>query len=133
VICVDLQRTMLGALLRRARRANLDDRIETRLCGPDSLGVSDLAGQIDFALAFAVVHEVADPIRLFAEIHTVLKPGGRVLVAEPKGRVTEPSFQESIATAEEKGFHPVASPHILRSYAVVLERSKDANQALHGD
>ena len=127
VICVDLQRKMLSALLRRARRANLDDRIETRLCGPDSLGVSDLAGQIDFALAFAVVHEVADPIRLFAEIHAVLKPAGRVLVAEPKGWVRGSSFQKSLATAEEQGFGPAACPHIPRSRAVVLEKTRNAD------
>jgi len=133
VVCLDLQQKMLDVLQRRARRAHLAGRVETRLCGSDSLGVPDLAGQIDFALAFGVVHEVVDPVRLFSEIHSVLKPGGRVLVAEPKGRVTERSFQESLATAGGNGFHSVAVPNISRSYAVVLERNKDTNKPIHGD
>jgi len=130
VICVDLQQEMLDAFLRRARRRNLDDRIETRLCGSDSLGITDFAGQIDFALAFGVVHEVPDSSRLFSELHAVLKPGSRVLVAEPKGRVPTSSFQKSIATAEACGFDVVDSPKISRSHAAILERNRDTNQAL---
>ena len=126
VISVDLQQEMLDALRRRARRANLDDRIEPRLCTLESLAVDDLAGRIDFAVVFAVVHEVGDSSRLFAQIRAALKPAGRVLFAEPKGHVTEPAFRKSIAAAEAQGFRSVGSPHILRSHAVVLEKSKDA-------
>jgi SAM-dependent methyltransferase len=126
VICVDLQQKMLDALQRRARRANLDGRLEPRLCGPDSLGVADLAGQVDFAMLFAVVHEVGDPSRLFAQIHAALKPAGRVLFAEPKGHVTEPAFRKSIATAEAAGFRSVNFPRISGSHAVVLEKSPGA-------
>ena len=122
VICVDLQQGMLDALLRRARRANLAERIEPRLCTLESLGVDSLAGRIDFALAFAMVHEVGDPGRLFAEIRAALKPAGRVLFAEPKGHVKEPAFLKSIATAEAEGLRPVGSPRISRSHAVLLER-----------
>ena len=123
VICIDLQQKMLDALVRRARRAGVAGRIEPRLCGPDSLGVSDLGGRIDFALAFAVVHEVVDSACLFSDIHAVLKPESRVLVAEPRGCVSESSFAKSIATAETRGFDVVESPRISRSHAAILERN----------
>jgi len=123
VISVDLQEKMLRVLMRRARRAGLADRIETRVCGAESLGVADLAGQIDFVLAFAVVHEVGDTSRLFSEIRGVLKPGGRVLFAEPKSHVSERGFEESVSAARRSGLGKVDSLKIARSYAALLEAS----------
>ncbi|MFH1219526.1 MAG: class I SAM-dependent methyltransferase [Candidatus Eisenbacteria bacterium] len=123
VVCVDLQEKMLRALVRRARRAGLADRIETRVCGAETLGVADLAGQTDFVLAFAVVHEVGDRARLFSEIRGVLKVGGRVLFAEPKTHVSGRGFEESLSAAERSGLRQVDSPKIARSYAVLLEAS----------
>ena len=122
VVCVDLQQKMLDVLVKRARRAGLDGRIEARRCGPHSLEVSNLAGRIDFALAFAVVHEVPDAARFFAEVSTVLKPGGRLLVAEPKGEVGQESFAESVAAAEASGFAAADAPKIMRSHARLLEK-----------
>ena len=58
VVCVDLQERMIRSLRKRAARAGLADRIEMRVCSKQSLGTGDLAGAVDFALAFAVVHEV---------------------------------------------------------------------------
>ena len=133
VICVDLQQKMLDVLARRAARAGLTDRIETRLCGPASLGVADLAARIDFVLAFSVVHEAADPLRLFTEVRSVLKPGAHVLVAEPTGRVTEQSFRQSISAAEAHGLSPVACPRIPRSCAVVLQATSGAHDAVQPD
>jgi len=46
----------------------LDYRVELRRCSEASLEVHDLNGTIDFALAFAVVHEVPDPDFLLDEI-----------------------------------------------------------------
>jgi len=124
VICVDLQQKMLDGLRRRARRKKLAERIETRLCATHSLGIADLSGLVDFALAFAVVHEVGDTARLFEQIHAVLKPGSRALVAEPRGRVSDSSFGQSVATAESQGFAVVGTPRIARSHAALLERGR---------
>lgn len=120
VIAVDVQEKMLLALVRRARRAGLADRIETRTCGPDDLGIADLQGKIDFALAFAVVHEVGDAARFFEQVHAALKPRGRLLFAEPKGHVSEAAFRESLAAAERSGLHRVDSLKIARSRAAIL-------------
>lgn len=123
VICVDVQEKMLSALRRRARRANLADRIEARLCDADSLRVADLARTIDFVLAFAVVHEVGNASRFFGEVQRVLTPRGRVLFAEPRGHVSERDFQESLAVAKHHGLQPTDSLKIARSHAAILERA----------
>jgi ubiquinone/menaquinone biosynthesis C-methylase UbiE len=123
VVCVDIQQKMLDALLRRARRAGLADRIETRLCDAESLRLADLGPSIEFALAFAVVHEVGDATRFFRELSDVLTPRGRVLFAEPRGHVTARAFEGSLAGAEQSGLRRVGSLKIARSRAALLERT----------
>ena len=49
VICVDLQEKMLSSLRKRAHKAGLSARIETRRAGVDTLNLSDMAGCADFA------------------------------------------------------------------------------------
>ena len=122
VVAVDLQEKMLHRLAGRARRAGLLERIETRVCRPESLVLEDLAGRIDFALAFAMVHEVPDPPRLLAEIAAALRPGGRLLLAEPAGHVSAGAFAETLAWAQAAGFTVIEKPRIWRSRAVVLGR-----------
>ena len=60
VVAVDLQPEMLDGLRRRARRAGLLDRIDVRLAEPTRLGLKDLVGRVDVALALHVVHELAN-------------------------------------------------------------------------
>ncbi len=76
VIAVDLQEKMLVVLRRRAEQAGVADRIKTHKCQRDRLGID---AQADFALAFMMIHEVPDQRRLFSEIYTYLKPGGKLL------------------------------------------------------
>ena len=76
VVAVDLQERMLRALERRARRAGLSELIETRRCGADTLGLADLAGCVDFALVFAVAHEIPDVGKLMVELAALLSRGG---------------------------------------------------------
>ena len=88
VVCVDVQERMIRSLMRRAKKAGVENRIDARVCNAAGLGIDDLAGQIDFALAFAVAHEVADVPLLFKQIHHALKKGGNMLLAEPRGFFT---------------------------------------------
>jgi 2-polyprenyl-3-methyl-5-hydroxy-6-metoxy-1,4-benzoquinol methylase len=122
VVSIDVQEKMLTALRRRATRAGLQERIETRTCKPDSLGVTDLRGRIDFALAFAVVHEVADARALVSEIHATLKSGGTMFVAEPRGHVKPPAFEQTLSTAEACGFQRVEPVRVRWTHAVVLRK-----------
>jgi SAM-dependent methyltransferase len=122
VVAVDLQERMLAGLRRRARRAGLDGRIETRLARPDTLGITDLAGQVDLVLAFYMAHEVPDQARFFAQLHEALKPSGRMLIVEPGFHVTEAELRACIAVAEGAGFRLVSRPPCGRDRTALLER-----------
>lgn len=104
VVAVDLQDKMLSALRNRAQKQNLIDRIEVRKATVDSLGVADLSGQVDFAVAFHVVHEARDQNAFFSEIFTVLRPGGNLFMVEPRFHVTEDAFSQSVTAAADAGF-----------------------------
>jgi ubiquinone/menaquinone biosynthesis C-methylase UbiE len=120
VVAVDVQPKMLNALRRRARRAQLSDRIDARQAPEDGMGLGDLAGQVDFALAFAMVHEVPDAARFLAEVSGALKPGARLLLAEPKGHVSEPQFAATLELAARSGLRLESQPVIRASHAALL-------------
>jgi SAM-dependent methyltransferase len=103
-------------------RANILDRIEMRLCSESSLQIDDLAGSIDFALAFAVVHEVPDQKLLLNEIYSSLKKDGLLLISEPKGHVTKEEFEKTFVFAQSNGMKKVDSPNIRGSHSAVLRK-----------
>jgi len=122
IICVDVQKKMIDNLMRRARRAGLADRIVARITSGDSLHIEDFANRIDFALLFAVVHEVQDQEKLFHEVNIVLKNKSLVLISEPKGHVTSDGFNKTLDIAKQIGFEVIASPEIKKSYSAVLRK-----------
>ena len=123
VIALDVQPRMLSALRRRARRAGLEARIETRVVSGETLGIGDVADRADFALAFAMVHEVPDSARFFAELAAALKRGARVLLAEPAGHVSAPQFDDTLATAARAGLVAERRPAIRSSHAALLVKA----------
>ena len=122
VICVDVQEKMIKSLKKRSKKAGLTDRIETRISHQDSIGLDNLNEEIDFALAFAVIHEVSDTAKFFSEIYKALKPKGTLLVAEPKGHVSEKDFKITTTVAQNHGFKVINHPEIWRSRTILLER-----------
>jgi ubiquinone/menaquinone biosynthesis C-methylase UbiE len=126
VFCVDMQERMIGPLRKRAARAGVSARISARTCSARSLEISDLKGQVDFALAYAVLHEVPDGARLLAEIADALAPGGRLLIAEPRGHVSADALEATRKAAEAAGLSLVDRPDIKRSRALLLEKPRAA-------
>jgi ubiquinone/menaquinone biosynthesis C-methylase UbiE len=122
VVCADVQERMLRSLERRAAAAQLEDRIVLKVSRPDSLCLGNYEGKIDFALVFAVVHEVTDVPTFFTELSAVLKPNAMCLVAEPKGHVTRREFEHSMDVAGRKGLCRVGSLEITWSHAAVLKK-----------
>lgn len=120
VVAVDVQPRMLAALARRARKAGLADRVETRLAAPDTLGLADRAGAFDVAFALHVVHEVPDAARLFTELRAALAPGGRVVFVELRGHVRPERFEESLSAAAAAGFAIERHPGGRRRLAALL-------------
>ena len=123
VVAVDVQSRMLDALLRRAEKAGLAERVATRLAQPGGMGVGDLAGQADFALAFAVVHELPDARTFFAEAAASLRPGGALLLAEPTGHVSAAAFEDELRSAAAAGLALQERPTIRRSHAALLTKA----------
>lgn len=119
VIAVDLQQKMLDVLQKRAEKVGVANRIRTHCCEPNRLGVE---GPVDFALAFAMVHEVPDQRRLLGEIHGCLKPGGKFLIAEPRIHVSGRAFRRTVALAGEVWFEVVEEPKVMWCRAVVFEK-----------
>ncbi len=122
VIAVDIQPKMLAGLRRRAAKAGLVHRIDIRLAGPDSMGVSDIAGKIDFALAFAVVHEMPSAETFFAEVSAALKPNARLLLVEPAGRVKDAQFETELTLAGQAALKLENRPAIPRSRTALLKK-----------
>jgi 2-polyprenyl-3-methyl-5-hydroxy-6-metoxy-1,4-benzoquinol methylase len=104
VIGVDVQERMLGVLRKRARRQGLDSIVETRFCTQNDLKLDDLMGRIDLALAFHVVHEMTRPDRFFRECYEAVRPGGKLIVVEPVGHVSEENCRRILDLATAYGF-----------------------------
>jgi SAM-dependent methyltransferase len=125
VVAVDVQSRMLDALRRRAAHAGLFERVTTRLVQSGSLGVADLAGQADFVLAFAVVHELPSAQIFFAEAAASLRPGGAMLLAEPAGHVSADAFEDELRAAAAAGLTPQERPSIRSSRTALLIKAGD--------
>ena len=122
VVCVDLQERMLKSLVKRARRKGLEDIIETRVATQETLGLEDLEGAADLALAIHVVHETAYPRSFLTQCHDVLRPGGKLLLLEPKGHVSEEDFETTRQLALDVGFSEVEHNQLKKSLMSVLEK-----------
>jgi ubiquinone/menaquinone biosynthesis C-methylase UbiE len=123
VVAVDIQSKMLSSLKRRAQKAGLSGQIDTRLAQPDSMGLADLNGAVDFAFAFAVVHEMPSAAKFFSEAAAALKPGATLFFAEPAGHVTLETFQSELDAAQNSGLFAKDRPPVRRSLAAVLRKS----------
>jgi len=121
VYSFDIQPRMLQSLNTRAKRAKLDSIIETRLA-LDEEAFSTLAETADFALLFAVAHEVPDREKLFKSLAGMLKPNARLLFSEPSGHVSLYNFNQSIAFAEDAGFRQIEDLSVSGSYSILLAK-----------
>jgi ubiquinone/menaquinone biosynthesis C-methylase UbiE len=119
VIAVDLQERALAAVARRASRAGLAGRIKTQHCGAESCGI---AGPVDFALAFWMLHETPSAEQFCRQIAGALSAGGRFLVAEPAFHVTQAAFDEEVAAAARAGLKLVERPRVRASRAALFGR-----------
>jgi ubiquinone/menaquinone biosynthesis C-methylase UbiE len=125
VIAIDVQPKMLSGLRRRAKRAAVLDRVDSRLVHSDATGMEDLEQRGDFVLAFAVVHELPAMGRFFSAAARSLRPGGRLLLAEPRGHVGPGDFETTIGSAEDAGLRVVDRPPIRGSHTALLEKPRD--------
>jgi SAM-dependent methyltransferase len=133
VVAVDVQPRMIAGLKRRLAKAGLLERTDAHLVPSDSLGLQDLQGKVDFALAMAVVHEMPLSRRFFAEVAQAMKPGATLLLAEPSGHVKKDAFEAELQDAAAAGLEVTDRPVIRRSQAAVLKKlgTEDLNRTAH--
>jgi len=123
VIAVDVQPKMLESLKRRAAKAGVLDRIDTRLATAESMSIDDLQGSVDFVLAFAVVHEMPSPEACFGPCSRAMKTGADLLLAEPRGHVNEAAFAAELDRAARLGLQVMEHPTVRRSHAALLRKN----------
>lgn len=121
VISVDIQEKMLETVRRRAERQGLQSRVQLHQSEPHKIGVNE---QVDFALAFWMVHEVPDIEAFLKEILTILKPEASFLLVEPKMHVRASDFQKTVELACAAGLKPCSEPNIRVSRAVLFAKGQ---------
>jgi len=120
VLCVDVQPRMLAALGRRARRAGLSQRIQTRHCAAESLGLAEHAGGFDLALLIHVLHELPNAATALAEVRAALKPQGQLVLIEPPGHVSLSDFESQLEAARGAGLAIASRWPQTRHHAALL-------------
>ena len=119
VIAVDLQSRMLDMVNERAIKKGLTDRVHIHLCSRDKIGLHE---DIDFAVAFFMVHEVPNVKSFLEEIYNLLKPGGQFFVTEPKIHVGLLAFQQIIQKSQDIGFTISERPTVVFGRTALLKK-----------
>jgi ubiquinone/menaquinone biosynthesis C-methylase UbiE len=117
VIAADIQQKMLDKMTGKIRGTDLEKIVEAHLCQSDRIGIKR---KVDFILAFWMVHEVPDQLRMFVELKSLLNPGGRIWIIEPKIHVNEKSFMNMAARLESAGLEIIERPRISISRTVMI-------------
>jgi ubiquinone/menaquinone biosynthesis C-methylase UbiE len=119
VTAADLQEGMLDIVRKKAAGTNLQSIIEYHKCAGDKTGLS---ATFDFVLAFYMLHEVPDQTAFLQEIHSLVKPNGKVLIVEPRFHVTKSDFDDSEKIMKNIGFEIIKKPKVFFSRSVLLKR-----------
>lgn len=117
VIAADLQQGMLDKVAAKIRGTELEPRIELHKCQDDTIGISQ---KVDFILAFWMMHEVPDQQRIIGELKSLMNPGARIWIIEPKIHVTEGAFRKMTGLLELAGLEIIERPKIWLSRSVLL-------------
>jgi 2-polyprenyl-3-methyl-5-hydroxy-6-metoxy-1,4-benzoquinol methylase len=104
VVSVDIEPRAIEKLKRKAAIKGLVERLDARSCGPRDLGLTDYRGRIDLAVVMHMLHELEDIPEFLGQVTALLKPGGKMLIAEPKGHVSPKSFAAELSLCRQAGF-----------------------------
>ncbi len=119
VIASDLQEGMLQKLRNKIQGTEFEERITLHKCEKNKIGLSE---EVDFVLAFYMLHEIPNQGELFNEIKSILKPNGQVFIVEPPFHVSRKAFEETIKKAQDAGFTLIESPKVFFSKTVILRK-----------
>lgn len=119
VIASDLQEGMLRKIRNKIRGTEIEERIILHRCEEDKIGITE---QVDFVLAFYMVHEIPHQDMFFKEIASVLKTNGLILIVEPRFHVSKKAFKQTIEKAQDAGLIPCEGPKVIFSKTVILKK-----------
>jgi SAM-dependent methyltransferase len=127
LVAVDVQPQMLGMLSRRLRRHGLSERVVLRQVRCVEEELHDLRASIDLAVCINVVHELPHPRAAIHAVGATLRPGGRMLIVEPRGHVSQKLFLSELAFAEEAGLELSPEPSRMRHgrFLAMLRKPND--------
>lgn len=117
VIAVDVQEESLNIMLKRAQQAQVANIVKAHLSTIERVNYPN---QVDFILSFWMAHEVKDQPAFFREIISLLKPGGKYLLAEPIMHVSAIDFEATVRNAIDSGLKPIGDPKVGFSRAKVF-------------
>jgi ubiquinone/menaquinone biosynthesis C-methylase UbiE len=121
VIAADLQEGMLQKLRAKIQGTEVEERISLHKCAEDRIGVKV---NVDFVIAFWMVHEVPDQEQFFREIRSILNTNGQVLIVEPSFHISKAAFKQMIGKAYIAGFTPIDGPKALLGRTVIMKKSQ---------
>jgi ubiquinone/menaquinone biosynthesis C-methylase UbiE len=125
VVCVDVQQRMLDNLRRRLTRRGLAHRIEAHCCAGGSAWLEGRRASMDRAVLLYVLHEVPDLRRTLAEVYAALRPGGTLLLVEPKHHCSPELFAAELWAAGQVGFSDISNqgwPYLTRFQSALFRR-----------
>lgn len=118
VVLVDPQEAMLERAVERLRsHPAARAKVTPVLADGDRM---ILPGELDFALVWWALHEVAEPASLWRQLAPRLRPAAKTLVVEPWLHVSRRRFDEELAPAEELGLRRIDVDGVFFSHAAVL-------------
>ncbi len=119
VIAMDLQKEMLSITREFAAKKGVLDRITLHQCQENDIALPDT--QVDFALAFYVVHEVPDRQIFLKQVAELLKPDARFMLIEPNHHVTESQFRQILEEAESVGLQYIKPTKVIFSRGMLFK------------
>jgi len=119
VIAIDIQQPMLDRVRINAEKAGVSERITCSLVHDSDLGLN---AEVDFVLAFWMVHEVPDKEDFLRSIHSALKPAKKLLIAEPYLHVSKTMLDDTVRIAQKVGFMVIDTPEYFFSRSAVLQK-----------
>lgn len=119
VIAADLQEGMLQKLRKKIQGTELEGRITLHKCEKNKIGLLE---EVDFVLAFYLLHEIPNQETFFNEIESILKPNGQVFIAEPPFHVSKKAFEKTIRKANDAGLSVADRPKLFLNKTMVLQK-----------
>jgi ubiquinone/menaquinone biosynthesis C-methylase UbiE len=80
VIAIDLGEHMLGRARARVRRAGLGQRVKVLRADAKSTGLAEAS--VDMVISNSLIHHIAEPIRVFAEIKRIARAGAAIFIKD---------------------------------------------------